>query len=107
MFGRPLEWGLPGDARARRPVVVMPAHQRPWQCPAKRWQLPGHDSWRGSEVGVHVQVGDVIEQLDRRRDRLVAQAPVQREARVHAPVVLEIADETPAAEISAGSAETL
>ncbi|MGH9830588.1 MAG: hypothetical protein ACREDR_45865, partial [Blastocatellia bacterium] len=67
--------------------------------------LTGHDNLRLGDVRIQIEIGDLIEQLNWRCLRLIAQTELEGETGADAPVVLRESDETPIAKVSVGAAE--
>ena len=95
--------GLPGESNARGPVSVISVDERPRIRPIEKWsRSAGRDnvySGHGDARRVQIEVRDLIVQLNRRRDRFIAQPVKEGEALVHAPVVLCKSYEIPAPKI--------
>ena len=79
----------PRHPRARREVVAIRVDGARRERAGVRPRLAREDGCDGGEVRVGVQVDEVVVRLPVRRQVLVAQARVDRELRIHTPVVLD------------------
>ena len=97
--GKPFSGRLPGDADARRPVIVMAMKQRRGWARDATIRRHRRDAMHLGEVRTHGEIRDVSVDFRGRSECLIAHAVRQREFREHVPVVGGVADEAPVAEV--------
>src|SRR5207302_9048599 len=91
----------PGDADARRPVVIAGPDERVGKGAAKRRSLAGNHEGHLRASGVEVQICKMTVEFPRRRKKLVARAELQRDIGTRTPIVARVAGSAPTAKIVA------